>query len=166
MIVSNGRKMFGNGSILKAGIATGEVKWNDGTAITTSVTQTNMYLDEARTANNQRGVHMFLGVGTTAPTEADYWLDETEVDGTDINSIITCSSASVSGTGGNPVYTFTFYNNSSTDSFTVTELCICDLPYNAGGAGERFIMLARKVLATPRTIAPHETVVFAYEIDF
>lgn len=165
MIVSNGRKIFGNGSILKAGIATGEVKWNDGTSITTSVTQPNMYLDEARTENNQRGVHMFLGVGTTAPTEADYWLDETEVDNVDINTVVTCSSASVSGTGGNPVYTFTFYNNSSTDSFTVTELCICDLPYNAGANG-RFIMLARKVLATPRTIAPHETVVFAYEIDF
>ena len=165
MIVSNGRKMFGNGSILKAGIATGAVKWNDGTDIATAVTQANMYLDEARPAGSQRGVHMFLGVGTTAPTEADYWLDETEVDGTDINSIITCSSASVSGTGGNPVYTFTFYNNSSTDSFTVTELCICDLPYNAGADG-KFIMLARKVLATPRVVAPHETVVFAYEIDF
>ena len=165
MIVSNGRKMFGNGSILKAGIATGEVKWNDGTSIATSVTQPNMYLDEARTENNKRGVHMFLGVGTAAPTEADYWLDETEVDGTDINSIITCSSASVSGTGGNPVYTFTFYNNSSTDSFTVTELCLCDLPYNAGADG-RFIMLARKVLESPRTVAPHESFTFAYEVKF
>lgn len=165
MIVNNGKICFGSGSVLKSGIPQGGVKWNDGTSIASSVTQAYMYLDEARGTGTQRGVHAFLGVGTTPVTEADYWLAETEVDGVDINTKVTCSTASVSGADGDVVYTFTFYNESSTDTYTVTELCIADLPYNAGADG-KVIMLARKVLATPRVIAPHDTVVFAYRIKY
>ena len=168
MVVNNGKLCFGK-CITSGSIDVGELKWSDGTGTNTSLGARNdLYLSEANTGDNQRGVHIKLGVGAATPTEEDIWLAETEVDGVDINTIITCSTASMSSSGGNPVYTFTFYNNSSTETYTVKEICLCTDPSKSGlsrptGA---FIMLARKVLAMPRTIAPHETVVFAYEIVF
>jgi hypothetical protein len=136
---------------------------SNGDYLTGSVTQANMYLNEANRTDSQRGVKMRLGVGDTAPTFEDYCLDETEVNNVDINTVITCSSASVAqGAAGSVLYTFTFFN-SSEDTYTIRELCLALSPSTSNLPDGEYVMIARKVI-TPRTVGARETISFTYEI--
>lgn len=167
MIVKNGGICFGYASISRSGIPQDTVKWSDGTLLGSEVSQMNMYLNEAHENDAQRGVKMRLGVGTTPPTLDDYWLDETQVNGVDVNQEIICTTASIGrGVNGSTLYTFTFYNNSR-NTYTLKEICLAMVPSGVTGDDSpngRHIMLARKLIV-PRTVQPAETITFTYEIS-
>ncbi len=119
---------------------------------------------DVTSATSENGMVMNLGVGSAEPSASDYWLDETEISGTDINTIITCSypgsdtwNAAVLD-NGNIAFTYVFRNTGS-DAITVTEI---GLSYVCP-AGK--YLVGRKLIA-PRTIQPGETVTFTYELAY
>ena len=120
--------------------------------------------DDATTSSRYDGMVMNLGVGSAEPSASDYWLDETEISGTDINTIITCSypgsdtwNAAILD-NGNIAFTYVFRNTGS-DAITVTEIGISYVC----SAGK--YLVGRKLIA-PRTIQPGETVTFTYELAY
>lgn len=160
---TNGKIIFGKASILRIGLGANEVKYCDGSYLDISVPAADMYLNEAQQNDNQRGIKMRLGVGTTPPKPEDIWLDETEVDGVDINTYITCTSASVAGqTDGSVKYSFTFSNGGSS-AVTINEICILCSPSRTNPPANAGIMLGRKVI-TPTTIAAGGTATFTYDV--
>lgn len=160
---TNGQIVFGKASILRIGLSANEVKYCDGSYLDINVSAADMYLNEARQTDTQRGVKMRLGVGTTPPTPEDIWLDETEVDGVDINTYITCTSASVAGqTDGSVKYSFTFSNRGNS-AVTINEICILCSPSRTNPPENAGIMLGRKVI-TPTTIAAGGTATFTYDV--
>lgn len=112
--------------------------------------------------NDAQGMCLNLGVGDTTETFNDYTLDEMEINGVDVNTIVTCQystykwSASTTD-NGSVVMTFTFQNTGA-DSVTIKELGL----FYVNKAMK--ILCARKVIP-PRTILPNETVTFAFEIS-
>lgn len=121
-------------------------------------------IDDATTSSRYDGMVMNLGVGSAEPSASDYWLDKTEIGGTDINTIITCSypgsdnwNASILD-NGNIAYTYVFHNTGS-DAITVTEI---GLSYVCS-AGK--YLVGRKLIA-PRTIQPDEAVTFTYILGY
>lgn len=114
------------------------------------------------TVNDGQGMCLNLGVGDAPETFDDYTLDEMEIGGVDVNTIVTCQystykwSASTTD-NGSIVMTYTF-QNTGTDAVTVKELGLFYVNKTMK------ILCARKVIA-PRTIQPNETVTFAFEIS-
>ena len=132
----------------------------NGTMYASSISKSDLYLYKATQDDNKIGIKMRFGVGTTAPTAEDYCLAERTVSGTDINTLLMCTNASVGySTHGAVIYTFSF-QNSSAAPITVKELCLECSPV---GSGTRF-MVAR-ALIQPRTIASGEIVTFSYTIN-
>ena len=142
----------------------------DGTTVQQSVSNSQYFLRLCSFRNtvdtvgsaSQGGMVMNLGVGTTEPTEDDYWLDETEVGGVDINTIVTCQGSSTWNPtqldNGNVAYTYTFRNIGSSE-VTVREIALSFVCTTGK------FMFAR-CLVPPRTIQPGETVTFSYELAF
>lgn len=160
MIVKNGGICFGACSITGVNIDSHKLVFTDGTDNSSSITRTNLYLGEANTGDNQRGIKMRLGVGTTAPAISDYDLANRLVDGVDINTIVTCSSISMSATSnGAIIYTAVFANTGSA-SYVIREIGLFVSPSGAGGTA----LLARKIIPA-RTIPAGASVTFSYEIN-
>lgn len=162
MIVKNGGICFCKTLVSNdSSIPADTLKDINGTMYASSISKGDLFLCEARQNDNQRGIKMRFGVGTTAPTAEDYCLAERTVSGTDINTLLPCTNASVGySTHGAVIYTFSF-QNSSAAPITVKELCLECLPSGAGGAK---FMVAR-ALIQPRTIASGEIVTFSYTIN-
>jgi hypothetical protein len=121
----------------------------------------NRIIDE----NANTGVTMFLGVGSTPPTVDDIWLDETDVDGEDINNIIQMQTANIGeGANGKVTYTFSFINTSGVH--TIREIALAIVPSNTttDPRNGRCVMIARKLIPA-RTVQPAETITFTYEIS-
>lgn len=171
MIVKNGSTILGKSIISQQQIAAGGIKKTDGTTNPSSLSagsfsnikNASIYnLPTSTSATAEIGTVMNLGVGNTTPTLDDYWLADTDLNGVDVNTVVTCSGASVSwSTTGNPIYTFLF-TNTGADSVTISEI---GLSFLAGNAHGKFL-LAREVLADTCTIRANETVTFSYEIAF
>lgn len=111
--------------------------------------------------SSSEGTTMIVGLGDTAENVNDYWLEETEIEGVDVNTIITLQSAQNTWlptitSSGKMVFTFSFRNGSSS-SITIKEIGL--IYVNTNGR----IMLARRTI-TPRVVTPNETVTFNYEI--
>lgn len=160
MIVKNGGKLYGALGVTSGYLSANSLKDINGTLYNEQISHSACCLDVVNTGDNQRGIKMRFGVGTTAPTLDDYCLEQRTVDGTDINTQIVCQSASIGfGTNGEVIYTFSFQNNSAAP-ITVKELC---LECSPTGASTRF-MVAR-ALIQPRTIASNEVVAVSYTIN-
>ena len=120
-------------------------------------------LDTATSGN--ASMVMNLGVGSAEPTSNDYWLDETEISGVDVNTVVECARAQGTDTwapsilsNGNIAYTYVFRNNGNA-AVTITEIglsFVCTM-------GK---FLVGRCLIPPRTIQPNETVTFTYELAF
>lgn len=161
MIVKNGGICFCKTLVSNESIPADTLKDINGTMYASSISKSDLYLYEAHQNDNQRGIKMRFGVGTTAPTAEDYCLAERTVSGTDINTLLMCTNASVGySTHGAVIYTFSF-QNSSAAPITVKELCLECTP--SGSGGTKF-MVAR-ALIQPRTIASGEIVTFSYTIN-
>ena len=112
-------------------------------------------------SSSYEGTTMIVGLGNAAENVNDYWLEETEIEGTDVNTIITLQSAQNTWlptitSSGKIVFTFSFRNESSA-SITIKEIGLVYV--NTYGR----ILLARRTI-TPRVIEANETVTFNYEI--
>ena len=112
-------------------------------------------------SSSYSGTTMIVGLGDTAENVNDYWLEETEIEGVDVNTIVTLQSAQNTWlptitSSGKMVFTFSFRNEGST-SITIKEIGL--LYVNTNGR----ILLARRTI-TPRVVSPNETVTFNYEI--
>jgi anti-sigma regulatory factor (Ser/Thr protein kinase) len=124
MIVKNGGIFFCKTLVSDESIPANTLKNINGTMYASSISKGDLFLNEARQNDNQRGIKMRFGVGTTAPTAEDYCLAKRTVSGTDINTLLMCTNASVGySTHGSVIYTFSF-QNSSTAPITVKELCL------------------------------------------
>lgn len=113
--------------------------------------------------DSSQGMCLDLGVGDAAETADDYTLDNMEVGGVDVNTIVTCQYSSYkwdafATDAGTLVMQYTFRNTGSAP-ITVKELGLFYVNKTMK------ILCARKVIP-PRTIQPSETVTFAYELDF
>lgn len=170
MIVKNGGIWLGRSILMNNNVvATGTVYWNNGAANQTNwSTATNA----TKTAVINRidettgiGITMFLGVGSTPLTVDDIWLDETDVDGEDINDIIQMQTANIGeGANGKVTYTFSFINTG--DVQTIREIALAIVPPNTttDPRNKRCVMIARKLIPA-RTVQPAETITFTYELS-
>ena len=165
-----------NGALLATHIrffqeaATGLVK-TDGTAASSQSVSNSQYLFKQCSRLNTvssvssastGGMVMNLGVGSAEPSASDYYLDETEIDGVDVNTVVTCQSTNPwSPTildNGNIAYTYTFVNTGS-DAITITEIGLSFLCTTGK------FLVGRKLIP-PRTIQPSESVTFTYELAY
>ena len=169
MITTNGAKIITYNKI--SGSSAPDLVLTDGTTQTATVSATASafrkcgYNNTASTlATSDSCMVMNLGVGNAPERSSDYWLDETEVDGVDVNTLIECARpqgdtwSPVILNNGDVVYTYTF-RNTSNRSITITEL------------GLSFACMYGKILCgrhliPPRTIQPNETVTFSYQLHF
>lgn len=169
MITKNGALLLTHIRLLLE-TAPGLVK-TDGTAVSNQSVSNSQYLfkqcsqlnlQNSVSSANTGGMVMNLGVGSAEPASSDYWLDETDIDGNDINAIITCQHTGTwSPTeleNGNIAYTYTFLNT-GTEAITVTEIGLSFLCTTG-----KFLVGRR--LIPPRTIQSFESVTFTYEIMF
>lgn len=132
-----------------------------GTSSAPNYSQSSLYLYSNMQINmSNYGTCMRIGVGDAEPAKSDYYLDETIVDGVDVNNAIPCISAAKSiSADGSIVYTATFSNNSAV-AYAIKEIGLIQTVYNNG-----HYLIARKVIPT-RTIQPGETATFSYVIEF
>ncbi len=170
MLTTNGAKMITYNKIF--GSSAPNLILTDGTAQTATVSATTQafrrcgYNNTAATlATSDSCMVMILGVGTAQPSASDYWLDETEIGGVDVNTIVECARASgtdmwnaVVLNNGNIAYSYVFRNTGS-DAVTITEIGLSF----ACMYGK---FLVGRCLIPPRTIQPNETVTFTYELAF
>lgn len=169
MITKNGALLLTHIRLLQSA-APGLVK-TDGTAASNQSVSNSQYLFKQCSQLNLQntvsptyagGMVMNLGVGLSEPSASDYWLDETEIDGQDINAIITCQHTGTwSPTlleNGNIAYTYTFLNTSQS-AVTVTEIGLSFLC-------ETGKFLVGRKLIPPRTIQSGESVTFTYELAY
>lgn len=171
MIVKNGSTILGKSIISQLQLPAGEISKTDGTknasALSASyfagVKNASVYnLLTATSASAQVGIVMNLGLSNTAPTLDDFWLADTDLSGVDVNTVVTCTGATVGWSAtGNPIYTFLF-TNTGTDDVIISEIAVS---YLAGNNYGKF-MLAREVLSEACTIRANETVTFSYELAF
>ena len=172
MIVKNGGKILGYAMLKNSNtLPIGAAQWSDGAntlvQFTTVTNFTKSTVSNVITDNSNTGVTMYLGLGNTPPTVNDYWLDETEVGGVNINSIIKYRSSTIGeGANGAVTYTFTFLNTSSDTSYTIKEIGLAIVPSNNSSdpRNGRCILIARKLI-TPRSVQPQETISFTYTIS-
>lgn len=169
MITKNGALLLTRIRLLQEA-APGLVK-TDGTAASSQSVSNSQYLFKQCSRLNLQnsvssastgGMVMNLGVGSAEPAASDYWLDETEIDGTDINAIVTCQHTGTwSPTlleNGNIAYTYTFLNTSQS-AVTVTEIGLSFLCTTGK------FLVGRKLIP-PRTIQSFESVTFTYELAY
>ena len=170
MITTNGAKIITYNKIF--GSSAPDLVLTDGTTQTATVTATARafnkcgYNNTAGTlATSDSCMVMNLGVGTAQPSASDYWLDETEIGGVDVNTVVKCARAQGTDTwspsilsNGNIAYTYVFRNNGNAD-VTITEIGLSF----ACMYGK---FLVGRCLIPPRTIQPNETVTFTYELAY
>ena len=164
-----------NGAILMSRIkfmqiaADGLVK-TDGTEVSNfSVSGTQYFYRQCSQLNlqntvsvaSQGGMVMNLGVGSAEPAASDYWLDETDIDGVDVNTVVTCQHTGTWNPtlleNGNISYTFTFLNT-GLDPITISEIGLSFLCETGK------FLVGRKVIP-PRTVESFESVTFTYELE-
>ena len=170
MITTNGALFITHIRLLQEA-ATGLVK-TDGTAASSQSVSNSQYLfktcsklntvDSVSSASTG-GMVMNLGVGSAEPAASDYYLDETEIDGVDVNTLVTCQSSSNTWNptaldNGNLAFTYVFRNVGS-NAVTVTEMGLSFVCTTGK------FLVGRKLIA-PRTIQPGETVTFTYELAY
>lgn len=170
MIVKNGGIWLGRSILMNNNVvATGTVYWNDGVANQTNWSTATNYTKSAVInridENTNIGVTMFLGVGSTPPTVDDIWLDETDVNGEDINDLIQMQTANVGeGANGKVTYTFSFINTGGVHTIREIALAIVPLNTTTDPRNGRCVMIARKLIPA-RTVQPAETITFTYELS-
>lgn len=135
----------------------------DGSLNENQIIASNLYLQDANINDNQRGLKMRLGLGDAEPAADDHQLAQTQADGVDVNSVITCQSASKAiMAGGGIVYTYTFKNTSLVSAYTIKEVGMID---SAVMSGSPSFLFARQLIP-PRTIQPGEIATFSYALEF
>lgn len=183
MIVNNGKRLIVGKAFVDSGVsATGLIqayklvdKEGRPGEDNKNVQFSNVLFNRCNQVGSVKGVGMVLGLGTTEPTVNDYWLADTDVDGTDINSIITISSesnnapgaGSISTTPEAMIYTTTFRNTDAENSYTINEIglyIVVNVDYPAQPFYRTPILIARKNIPA-RTVAPLESITFSYAFE-
>ena len=111
--------------------------------------------------NDSQGMCLCLGLGDTPPTREDYTLAQMEVDGTDINEIITCQASSYkwaasTADNGTIIMTFQFLNEGD-EPYTIKELGLFYV-------NKTMKILCGRIVIPPRRIVQNELVTFSYTI--
>ena len=171
MITKNGSKIIGYAKIRNTTtsgliLTSGEEYQDDFAANSLSTAYNSVSkwnLAATATSTQMTGMVMNFGVGTTQPTVNDYWLDETEVDGVDINDILVCQgSADHWNTtildDGSIVAEFVFQNSGETP-ITIREIGVSYL-HQYGK-----FLVSRIVLPAPRTVQPSEVFSLDYHLN-
>lgn len=168
MITNNGAQILMNVSVGEKAIADCSLYDEDGNVIANIGTGQYAFSRCTKyntihnvSSSSYSGTTMIVGVGDAAENVNDYWLEETEINGVDVNTIITLQSVSsvwypTFTSSGKGVYTFSFRNEGNT-SIIIKEIGLIYVNTNSR------VLLARRTI-TPRTVAPNETVTFNYEI--
>ena len=106
------------------------------------------------------GITMNLGLGDTEPTSEDYWLDDTDLNGVDVNTVVRIQGTKgtfENDVYGNPMYSFIF-KNVGQSAVTIREIGLSYLDSRGK------FLIARKLIP-PRTIEQGETATFTYTIS-
>ena len=169
MITTNGAKIIGFSKINNTN-TTSLVK-TDNTTIEYLTSSAANYAFRRCSCNNLANIVesaadcamvMNIGVGDTTPTASDYWLDDTSVGGTDVNTIIECRGSSIWTPtildNGNLAYTFEFHNTSN-NTIAIKELGLSFLCT----AGK--FLVGRKVIE-PYYVIPNEVFLLTYGLEF
>lgn len=167
MITYNGAQCFGASSITGNNVPINALTLIDGSKNTAQITRSNLYLNTASQTDSQRGVKMRLGFSRSTPTLDDFDLidrivEDAEEYNVDVNTIVTCTSATIATTAeGSVVYSYTFTNESPDQSFTINEV---GLFVSTLGTTSFTALLARSVVPS-RTVEPRKTISFTYTIS-
>ena len=147
------------------GVSTGGLTFKDisGTSFNTWSSTNREGLFKSATTNNvsysstSGRMCLMLGLSDTPETADDYAID-TDLNGVNVNTVVTCQGAvdgAITSTG-TMYFQFTFTNTGS-DPIVIKELGLC------WTFDTHTVLCCRKVIS-PRTIGAGETVSFAYEI--
>lgn len=110
--------------------------------------------------SNPYYLYLALGSSTTTPTFNDYSMEES-----DVTSQLTYINGVVSRAIDKTILSLTqVFKNETANSITVNEIGL-GYCYAYSATNKRAILIARKVLDTPVTIAPGETYNFTYSIN-
>lgn len=110
------------------------------------------YKDYSNMTDDNVGIYLLIGSGTTPATSNDYKLDNVESNYT----IITQNHTVFTNTYGNQILVINrIIQNTSSSAITINELGICGWK----------IMIAREVLAEPVTLQPGEKHTFSMTIS-
>jgi hypothetical protein len=105
---------------------------------------------------------IWLGSGTTPPTEMDYNLESRITSGLAVSGTVVTYDADQNG---NPylVYLFSLTNTSSS-TITISEIGYVQQMSGSGYGSDSYILLDRTVLENPITIEPGEDAAVKYEL--
>ena len=138
------------------------VNWSrsNATAITGDVPSSTQYKPDILTGPNSGWVGTFdiyCGTGTAPSTTTDYVLENPVQLNCTVHPTMTFDK------DNNCIIQF-ILSNSSSETYTISEICLTVSP-QAYGANIYRIMLNRKLLPTPVTMAPNDAYTFVYKIN-
>ena len=162
MVTKNGSLIMNKCMVGATQLAIGDLKDLDGNGNTSAVSGATFIFTRFKTVESgSAGMKIIVGVGDTEPTFNDYCLDETEVGGVDINTLIsTANSGIIFDEYGQYHITGTF-TNISNQNVTLKEIGV--VACTGSGTDYYEVLVARSVIPA-KTLAPSDAVTLTYTI--
>lgn len=107
--------------------------------------------------NGECGFVLFVGSGLTTPTAEDYKLE---------NALTLNVLGASCRHDDNITTTMRTFQNTTSENVTINELGLYLFKTTSSSDSKNLIMIARKLLEAPVTLAPNETYTFTYQIKF
>lgn len=161
MVTKNGslimNKCFAGGIQL----AIGDLKDLDGNGNPAAIAR-NTFIFTSFYGGSAAGMKILIGVGDTEPTFNDYCLDETEVGGVDINTLISTANSGISYDEYGQYHITGTFTNISNQNVTLKEIGV--VACNGAGTSHCEVLIARSVIPA-KTLAPSDAVTLTYTIS-
>lgn len=147
---------IGEGSYIQTDNKTRGTGTSYPTNIITSASPYGDILSSASASSNRDKFAIYVGTGTTTPSNNDYTL-EAPVQ-------LTYQSADCTiDNNNNGLITYTL-QNTSTETHTISEICLV-VSYSGSSTSNGKMLLNRKLLPTPVVMEPNDSYVFTYTIN-
>lgn len=109
------------------------------------------------------GVKLVVGVGNTPATYNDYCLDETEIGGVDIDTLISTANGTITVDNMGQYNITATFTNMSSQTIEIQEIGL--IAYGSGSTmTNAWVLMARSVIPK-KTLAPSDNVTITYTIS-
>lgn len=163
MVTKNGSLIMNKCNVGNLQIGVGELKTLSGNTNIAVVSRATYNFTEFQTSGMaSAGMKIIIGVGDTEPTFNDYCLDETEVGGVDISTLISTANSGISFDEYGQYHIAGTFTNISNQNVTLREIGV--VACRGSGANYDEILIARSVIPA-KTLAPSDAVTLTYTIS-
>ena len=109
------------------------------------------------------GMKLIVGVGNTPPTYDDYCLDETEIGGVDIDTLISTSNGTITVDNMGQYNITATFTNMSSQTIDIEEIGL--VAYGSGSTmTNTWVLMARSVIPK-KTLQPGDNVTITYTVS-